>query len=919
MIKIIKTSIPAMIFTILFFLSIVFISLFKGLTLYNINFQNIHIKKIFIKINHYKLISNISLSSLPQTKEKFNLNNTIKYLEFLKYFRKITIKTPNLTLQYKNHILIINKNNFYLEAYINFSTLKGHINKLRLLNTEINNITLKPYKNHIILFSKNSLVKSKNLSANIQNLISQINIQNNISSITKIKKINLIYKKLPLIIKEIKITQKNYEIQSSIDNAKIDTFYKLNNISLNKIDLKTNIKNFKTFVKINEINSTYQNFLISLKETSLTIPNKNNMSIFIKNAIIKNQNYSFFLNKITANKHNDKLTYKIDSTKLISSRINAISSTINGNKKEILNKLIKGIFDGFNFTIENNKFNIPNKNLTSQKIIFNNAIINDLKIDFQKKYASFNSKEYFNKKINDILKKELNISIPLTQISGKNNITGIVNFDKNISFNIKIHSKKPVLKLDIFPLMAKEANVSVTPTYTSFKVNKSNLKIAQKINLFFTGDGKVNYQPLILTLKGFIENFIIEPILNVRNFKEEARMDLNTLELFLKNSHTYINLKRKNIIINDLTALLPYTPLKDIVKNGLIYISFAKNIKALTYIKPFLPIFYIHNNKPIQTLSKYGIDKIMLNIELNKNRFILYNDYIQFFLEKNNVFLSLKNIDINLYPLEKFYYKNLDTNNTKNKNIIINLTNANILYKTHKFLSQKAIIKEINNSVSIISHYKKSYIKGYTKQKYFLLEGKNFNKEEFEAFLPKINFFKKINLDFTLIKSPDEYYIGNIYINNAIVKQLKALNNIVAFLNTIPSLLSLSNPGFSAKGYKIKKGNIQYLLYKKILYIKRSKIIGQNIDFISRGFIDFNKNYINLKTTAILKLKLKKIPLIGKGLSYLFLGKDGNIKVNIIIKGKLDNPKIEKDLGKAVIPNPFELFKRAITLPFNLF
>jgi hypothetical protein len=636
-------------------------------------------------------------------------------------------------------------------------------------------------------------------------------------------------------------------------------------------------------------------------------------------AVIKNNNFNFLLNKIYIIKKNNDISYSIKSTKLTSQKIKADSTEIKGDQNKILNKLISGIFEEFNFKIINNKFNIKNKTFTSEQINFNNTVINNLKIDIIKKLATFNSKEYFDKKINDILKKELNISIPLTQINGYNYIKGIINFDKNISFNIKVHSKNPVLKLDTLPFQAKEANITITPTFTSFNIFKSYLEISKGINLLFTGKGKVNYKPLILTLNGIIENFVVNPILDVKNFKESAKMDLNTLELYLKNSHTYINLNKKNIIINNLKQILPYSSLKDIVENGILYISFAKNIKALTYIKPVLPIFYKHNNKPIKKLSNLNIDKIMLNIELNKNKIILYNNYIQFFMAKNNSFLSLKNIDIDLFPIEKFYYKNLNQKATKNQNIIIDLQNANILYKTHKFLSQKAEIKDINNSIYLQSVYKDTKLKGFTKHNYFLLEGINFSKEELETFLPSINFFKDINLDFTLVKSPDNYYIGNIYINNGIISELKALNNIMAFLNTIPSLLSLSNPGFSAKGYKIKKGNIQYLLYNKILYIKKSEIIGKNIDFFSKGYIDLNKNYINLKTTAVLKLKLKKIPIVGKGLSYLLLGKDGNIKVNIIIKGNLDNPKIQKDIGKAIIPNPFNLFKRAITLPFNIF
>jgi hypothetical protein len=112
---------------------------------------------------------------------------------------------------------------------------------------------------------------------------------------------------------------------------------------------------------------------------------------------------------------------------------------------------------------------------------------------------------------------------------------------------------------------------------------------------------------------------------------------------------------------------------------------------------------------------------------------------------------------------------------------------------------------------------------------------------------------------------------------------------------------------------------VSYLYYKNILYLKQIKIIGDNIDFYGKGYIDLNKNTINLKLKAVLKMKLKKIPIIGKGLSYILFGKDGNIDVKIIVKGNLNNPKVSQDIGKSIILTPFELFKRVITLPFNLF
>jgi len=170
-----------------------------------------------------------------------------------------------------------------------------------------------------------------------------------------------------------------------------------------------------------------------------------------------------------------------------------------------------------------------------------------------------------------------------------------------------------------------------------------------------------------------------------------------------------------------------------------------------------------------------------------------------------------------------------------------------------------------------------------------------------------------------LVKSPDNFYTGKVYINSAVVKDLKTLNNIIAFINTIPSLLSFSSPGYSAKGYKIEKGFVSYLLYKNILYIKQAKIYGKNLDFFAKGYIDLNKNYIFMKIQANMKMKLKKIPVVGKGLSYLLFGKDGSIDIKIVVKGDMNNPEVKEDIGKDILLSPFKLFKRAITLPFNLF
>ena len=933
--------------------------MFKGITLYNIEIPNAKINKIFIQIQDKKLV--LKLNILPLGKSnKIKLYNILSLLKFLNYIKTLQITTPKIQLNYTNNYFTFSANNIYAFGSINLPKIL--INSFEYKDTFLSyiNLNLNQYYNKIAL---NGSFYYKTNKINIKNIITPSNIlkttlnannfflndfdlnlnnlktlltmnlnKNIITSNTFIKKANINWNNASITLLNSKINTNNNNVDVFIKKSLIKKYQNVKNININDLNVNLSLINYLQKLKLNakNINFNYKNFLINLDKIFVHILNKNLILTKIQKASIKNDKFIYNLNNIIINKNNDWIFYKTNYTNFKSNHIELNSSDIKGDKLIAINKIIKGLFDGFKVRIANNEFNIYKKIFSSQKIDINNVKIQNLKVDLNKKTATFHSNSCFDNNLKKILKKELNISIPITQLSGKNQINGIVNFDNNISFDIKLLSQNPKFKLLDFPLNMKDINVNVTPFFTSAKFNNANLQINKNVNLNLSGNQIISYKPLILTLNGIINNFSIYPILNMKDFNETARMDLKKMELFLEHSHTYINFKKDIIIINNLTSILPFTPLKDFIQNGLVYISFKNNIKALTHIIPKLAILYKHNNLAIKDLKQSKLKTVTLNINLDKNKIILYNKYINSYFSDKNIFLDINNIDINLFPLEQFYYKNfnkknnnipVDSNKSKNnKNIIITLKNANILYKTHKFLSQKASLKEINNSITLTSKYKNSSLIGYTKNNYFLLEGKRFSNEEIKTLLPAMgNFFKKINLDFTLVKSPDNYYIGHIYINNGIIAQLKSLNNIIAFLNTIPSLLSLSNPGFSSKGYKIIKGDIQYLLYKKIIYIKKAFIQGNNIDFKTKGYINLNTNKINLKVIATLKLKLKKIPIVGKGLSYLLLGKDGNIDVKIVVKGNLNNPSVKKDLGNAFLPNPFALFKRVITLPFHLF
>jgi hypothetical protein len=660
------------------------------------------------------------------------------------------------------------------------------------------------------------------------------------------------------------------------------------------------------------ISTKYDNYEISSYQNDLIFKNFKNINFISKTVLIKNNNFSVRFNGNLLNILNDYKYLSVNGGEFTSKNVRLTTSSIIGNLIKFYTEKIKGEVFGFDTELSKINIDIKHKKATVQKAVYNNVKAYD--IIFKNKKLTLHSNTLFDKNIKEILTKFLDIEIPVTQLSGNNDIVSNILFGKEIKSFTDINTSSSLLKLFDFDLIVPKADINITNDNLRFKTEKAKLYLTKDIKLLFDGKGLIDFHKLNLLMKGKV-SFNINKIISLKDYNETALIDFKTEKLKARNSNVYIDFDRKELIINPIKKILKYTSFEPFVKDGILLITFGNTTDITTYLSLKLPLLYKHSNEPV-TKNSTPLKRLFLNIVIGK-KIKIYNKNVKIDINNTVIDASVNSLDINLYPLENL----LNETNSSDFNYTVKMftNNSNLIYKNHKFLSRTATLTYNKDNINFKSIYKKSSLKGYTKKGYLLLEGKNFSNEEFKAFLPNFDFFSLINLDFVMVKSPDNFYTGKIYINRAIVRELKSLNNVIAFINTVPSLLSFSSPGFSSKGYKIRKGYIDYLLYKKILYIKQAKILGDNLDFYAKGYIDFKKNYIFLKVTANMKMKLKNIPIIGTGLSYLLFGKDGSINIKLIVKGDLDNPKVKEDIGKDILMSPFQLFKRAITLPFNLF
>ena len=874
--------------------------LFKKIEIDNIYKDNtLIIKKIILNKNNFQIISpdidangyfkifkNYSSIFLKRIKyKKYIFNNSYVFTYYTDNYVFSNIKT-----HFKNKILYIAfkiDNNFIYYSlktkkiklkYNNFLLKADNLNIYGKINTSFTYYSAKFNMNLFKLINKNFQILSIKLKGNTQNNI--INLQ---ASKTNIKYKNLIKN---LLLKKIILTfnLKNRSVISSAENAEL--FYKnyilyaknpvfnyyLNdgNFFIHAIDLKLN----------NDINAKSQELVIS-----------------------KLPKFYFYLK-------DNKVEHKYFTLN---------NKIIRGNKSIILFSDILGKILGFHTIISKPKIELNNKIAKTDTIIFNNIKFDNTKINFYKKPFVFSSSTHtlFNKNVLNILKK-FGMNIPIIQVKGNN----------YIKFKIFINNK---LKNIIYDINSTDSLFQYNDINFSYKhmqmrgdLNNSIIILKhfsvpnQFLNTLFDSNITINIKNKYINSFTYFYKFNIDHYLNIKNFNEKIVIDLKKKLIFMLNSFIFANLNNNTVYLYSLKKLLKYSIFNKIFTDGNVLIKFFKgktDIIANSYIK--YPLFLNQKNP-------YNINAVF---EIKDNNISIYNRFINAeIINYKTIKASIYNLDIDIQGLigvidstndiiSKISHSNENNSTIKVK---IQAKNTNFIYKKHKFLTDEANFY-FNKEINFSAKYKKSSLHGYTKNKFLLIEGKNYTKQ---ALVPLFNFFNHfnyINLDFVTVRSPQNFYTGKIYIKKGAIKDLGALNNIIAFINTIPALLTLNNPGFSSKGYKIKKGYINYLFYNNILYFKQIKIKGINIDFDGKGYVDLNKNFIKMKIHTIIKIKLKKIPIIGKGLSYLFFGKDGYLHVNIFVKGNLDNPKISKDMGGGIIESPLKLFKRIITLPFNIF
>jgi hypothetical protein len=433
-------------------------------------------------------------------------------------------------------------------------------------------------------------------------------------------------------------------------------------------------------------------------------------------------------------------------------------------------------------------------------------------------------------------------------------------------------------------------------------------------------------------LKNRNYNLIVNGNINTKAKQISLKSKVKQIKYTNKDKQTVFLLKNKNIPISinyakNIIVNLSTLKTKLVVSKNKVDITISKLSKVLPYIKN-LPIELYDGVLHIASKDfiKYAFDGIikwkecflfqqknscMSSLKIKgyykNNNIKLYAVGKKLYIDTKRKTIKLNKLNIDL---EQFLKAKIKQSSKSNKKLYIAGKKSTIRYKTSHLLTDSYdIVVYPNGNVKAMGSLDNDIVK-------FEKVAKNISIKAYRVkdkmLHPLINFdgLKRGRYTLKVSGNPDKKLKGEILIEGGVIKDFKAYNNTLAFINSIPALATFSKPGFSTKGYEIKEGMILYHKIKDKIYLDSIYIKGKSGNVAGKGVIDLKHETLDV-SLAVQVAKdfgkiISKIPLIG----YIIMGDDNSLTLGLNIKGSFKKPVVTNTVAKDIISLPFEMLKR---------
>ena len=369
--------------------------------------------------------------------------------------------------------------------------------------------------------------------------------------------------------------------------------------------------------------------------------------------------------------------------------------------------------------------------------------------------------------------------------------------------------------------------------------------------------------------------------------------------------------KNLHIYIKDLTLLHPYFyGILRLIAGGNISIdSFSKKYRVKGFIDLKKTPFYFK-----KSLIKHFPFSGSVDTKANAN-FKILKGKLQY--NSKNRLLQISGINIDL---KRLLAQIPNTKATKKGKLYCSKVRGKgtiLRYSPYLLLSDSFKLKKCGSNFTFRSQLDKEHLDITKRGRVINIDANNIR----DRLLHPLIHFNGISNGYYSIHIKGEKksgYVGNIDIKGGVLRDFKAYNSLIATINTIPALMTFSSPGFSNRGFEIKRGNIVFTLKDKIIQLKKISLVGESATIVGDGSINLKSRALNVKlairTAREMGNALSKIPLVG----YIIFGKDKSFTAGVKIRGTIEHPKVNTNpVGEALL-YPLDILWRTLKSPAHL-
>ena len=509
------------------------------------------------------------------------------------------------------------------------------------------------------------------------------------------------------------------------------------------------------------------------------------------------------------------------------------------------------------------------------------------------------------------------IRVPITQTSGttKANVRldirfspfGVYNYrgffkisDADITLSeLPIHSKSGYIELDNGMIYLKNVN----------------LKYGELFDIYTSGD--LNLSSGIYQSTNHINSLHVEldklDLLHVEDMNTTAIMQIKEsgTTIYIDEFKTNLEFLSKNNIISveDLSLIYPYSYLMREIdaRDGDLKLE-TKNFKNYSIQANLKEI-----NLPLSK-DKKQLEKISLIIDIDENDIELTSiDKKIKLIKKEDLVITIRDLDIMLDSSK-------ESNLSKLGKISVEGINSNIfdINSSLKIPSKHFKFEIDGENFTFDSSYLEQAIFVEQSDKEFYASGKNLTDGFINSIASK-TLFENGLFEFHADGNNSKQFDGLIKFQDTIIKDMESYNNLMAFMHTIPSLLTLKNPGFNDDGYAVTDAYIDFTREEETINIHKIIINGKSTDIVGSGTINIETGQIDIDLQISLFKNLSSIVDAVPIVNYIILGDDGRLYASIKVEGTLKKPKMKMKLLKDAASSPFGIIKRTIETPFRIF